>query len=70
MPSDQRIDFYNNAAGRVKYYLDARTSGMNTEKFTTLYGEYRDIDASEKLMRAWIACCLVVWVAMVILLCV
>jgi len=49
MPPDQRLDFYNKATGRVKYYLDARKSGMNTEKFTTLYGEYRDIDASENL---------------------
>ena len=49
MPQEQRDDFYNNASGRVKYYLDARNSGMDTEKFTTLYGEYRDIDASENL---------------------
>lgn len=42
--------FKNTAAtGRVKYYLDARGNGISTEKFTTLYGEYRDIDASESL---------------------
>lgn len=49
MPQEQMDDFYNNASGRVKYYLDARQAGMDTEKFTTLYGEYRDIDASENL---------------------
>ena len=49
MPQEQMDDFYNNTSGRVKYYLDARQAGMDTEKFTTLYGEYRDIDASENL---------------------
>lgn len=48
MPGWER--FKNTAAtGRVKYYLDARGNGISTEKFTTLYGEYRDIDASESL---------------------
>ena len=32
MPQEQRDDFYNNASGRVKYYLDARNSGMGDMK--------------------------------------
>ena len=47
LPEKQRNDFLEFTSGRVKYYLDARDAGIDTEKFTTLYGEYRDIDASE-----------------------
>lgn len=49
MPAAQRVVFKNNTSGRVKYYLEARASGMETEQFSTLYGEYRDIEASENL---------------------
>lgn len=47
MPDVQRKEFYENATGRVKYYLEARKVGISTEKFAKLYEEYRDIDESQ-----------------------
>lgn len=47
MPDVQRSEFYENATGRIKYYLEARKAGISTENFAKLYEEYRDIDESQ-----------------------
>lgn len=49
LPEDQKRQFLGASTGRVKYFLHAKEAGMSTEQFTTMYGEYRDINDSESM---------------------
>lgn len=47
MDADAHNAFYEDASGRVRYFLDAKKEGMDTKTFTDLYRQYRDIDAKK-----------------------
>lgn len=39
-----QVNFANTAGGRVKYFIEARRSGVNAETFVGLYQQFREID--------------------------
>lgn len=47
MGSAERKAFYEDASGRVKYFIDSKKDGMSTETFTEMYRQYRDIDGKD-----------------------
>lgn len=42
-----RKDFYKDASGRVKYFIDAKNAGMKTGTFADMYKKYQDIDGKD-----------------------
>ena len=48
MSAAQRTAFREDAAGRVKYYLEAREAGIKESTFLSLYSKYRAIDGNGK----------------------
>lgn len=48
MNAAQRAAFREDAAGRVKYYLEAKDAGIKESAFLSLYSKYRAIDGNGK----------------------
>lgn len=48
MSDAQRTAFREDAAGRVKYYLEAKEAGIKESAFLNLYSKYRAIDGNGK----------------------
>lgn len=48
MNAAQKDAFREDAAGRVKYYLEAKDAGIKESAFLSLYSKYREIDGNGK----------------------